>query len=277
MTPLRLPIIVSLALHAVSAVVLILVPFVAKAVFEPRQEMTVYLMEPVSSAPAVQQAESPDKPESSLARMDQPVRQGLHPAHHVVRATNPKAGRAIMRAAVTSVSKTAEPSAPLVPRFIEMPRSFDTAGPRLLTDREGMNLPADMISTVGALPNIAIVPPPSRPVLTGGANPRPVLRDASAERMEAGRSKARSGQNARPEYPRAARQAGWEGTVMLRVEILADGKAGMVSVDQTSGHVILDDAALSAVQRWRFSPAMDGNFPIKSVVHLPVRFDLRAQ
>jgi protein TonB len=64
---------------------------------------------------------------------------------------------------------------------------------------------------------------------------------------------------------------------MLRVEILADGKAGIVSVDQTSGHAILDDAALSAVQRWRFSPAMDGNFPIKSVVHLPVRFDLRAQ
>ena len=277
MTPLRLPIIVSLALHAVSAVVLVLVPFAAKAVFEPRQEMTVYLMETVSSAPVVQEAESPDKPEFPLTRMDQPVDQGQQPAHHVVRTTHPKAGRAIMRAAVTSISKIVEPSSPLVPRFIEMPRSFDTAGPRLLTDREGLNLPAEMISTVGALPNIAIVPPPRRPALTGGAEPRHVLRDASAERVEAARSKARPGQNARPEYPRAARAAGWEGTVMLRVEILADGKAGIVSVDQTSGHAILDDAALSAVQRWRFSPALDGNFPINSVVHLPVRFDLRAQ
>ena len=62
---------------------------------------------------------------------------------------------------------------------------------------------------------------------------------------------------------------------MLQVEILPDGKAGVVSVHRTSGHAILDDAALRAVQRWRFSPAMDGNFPIKTVVHLPVKFDLR--
>ncbi len=61
---------------------------------------------------------------------------------------------------------------------------------------------------------------------------------------------------------------------MLRVEVLPDGNAGSVSVRRTSGHAILDDAALTAVQRWHFSPAMDGNFPIRSVVHLPVKFDL---
>jgi protein TonB len=61
---------------------------------------------------------------------------------------------------------------------------------------------------------------------------------------------------------------------MLRVEVLPDGNAGRVSVQRTSGHAILDDAALTAVQRWRFSPAMDGNFAIRSVVHLPVKFDL---
>jgi protein TonB len=276
MTPLRFPIIMSLALHVVFAVVLVLVPLAAKAVFESRQDMTVYLMEPVPSASVAEQAESSDKPEVPLTRMDQPVDKGQQPAHHVVGATNQMAGRAVMRAAVTSVSETVKPPSPLLPRFIEMPRSFDTVGPRLLAEG-GLNLPADMVSTVGALPNVAIVPPPSRPVLTGGAVPRHVLKDASAERVEAARSKARLGENARPEYPRTAREAGWEGTVLLRVEILADGKAGIVSVDQTSGHAILDHAALSTVQQWRFSPAMDGNFPIKSVVHLPVRFDLRAQ
>ena len=277
MRPLRLPIIVSLALHVVFAVVLILVPLAAKAVFEPRQDMTVYLMEPVSSASVAEQAESSDMPEYPLPRMYQPVYQEQQPAHHVVRATNPKAGRAIMRAAVTSVSKTVQPPSPLVPRFIELPRVFGTAGPRLLTGGLGLSLPAEMISSAGALLNIAIAPPPSRPVLTSGAEPRHVLRDASAERVEAARSKARPGQNARPEYPRTAREEGWEGIVMLRVEILADGKAGIVSVHQTSGHAVLDNAALNAVQRWRFSPAMDGNFPVKSVVHLPVRFDLREQ
>jgi protein TonB len=278
MTPLRLPIIVSLAVHAVCAVALVLVPFAAKAVFEPRKEITVYLMEPVVSVSVAEQVEAPDKPEFPVTRMDQPTSQKqTKPTHQLVKATNSKAERGVVRAAVASVSETVEPSSPTMPVFIEMPRSFDTAGPRLLTDGERLNLPAEMISSAGALPNIAIVPPPSRPVLVGGAGPRHVLRDVSAERVEAARSKARPGQNARPEYPRTAREEGWEGIVMLRVEILADGKTGIVSVDQTSGHAILDDAALRAVQRWHFSPAMDGNFPVKSVVHLPVRFDLRAQ
>jgi outer membrane biosynthesis protein TonB len=38
----------------------------------------------------------------------------------------------------------------------------------------------------------------------------------------------------------------------------------------------LDEAALTSVKTWRFIPAMDGNFPIKSVVRLPIRFDLKA-
>jgi TonB family protein len=164
-----------------------------------------------------------------------------------------------------------------VPSFIEMPRSFNLVGPlAVLPDGEGVTLPTDMISSVNALPATGIVPALNRPVMTAREGVAQVFRDTSAERMEAIRSKAKPGHNVRPEYPRTAREAGWEGTVMLRVEVLPDGKAGVVSVHQTSGYAILDHAALTAVQRWRFSPAMDGNFPIYSVVHLPVRFDLTA-
>ena len=103
-----------------------------------------------------------------------------------------------------------------------------------------------------------------------------LLRDTVAETSVA-KSKVRPGNNLRPEYPRLAREAGWEGTVLLRVEVLPDGSTGSVAVHKTSGHHVLDEAALSAVQRWWFVPAMDGNFPIRSVVQLPVKFDLRAQ
>jgi protein TonB len=140
--------------------------------------------------------------------------------------------------------------------------------------QETLTLSIDTISPPSTLSSTSIVPPLFRPILTGRTESRPVLRDSSAETPEAARSKARSGQNLRPDYPRSAQEAGWEGTVMLRVEVLPDGNAGRVSVQRTSGHAILDDAALTAVQRWRFSPAMDGNFPIRSVVHLPVKFDL---
>ena len=58
--------------------------------------------------------------------------------------------------------------------------------------------------------------------------------------------------------------------------VLPDGSAGNVTLHKTSGYSILDEAALAAVKGWQFVPAMDGNFPIQSMVRMPVRFDLRA-
>jgi TonB family protein len=129
--------------------------------------------------------------------------------------------------------------------------------------------------TLLVLANMATMPPEHPRMLSETGRVR-LLKDPVAEAGAAVRSRARAGDNPRPEYPRAAREAGWEGMVLLRVEVLPDGRAGFVTLHRTSGHAILDEAALSAVQRWRFIPAMDGNFPIRSVVHLPIRFDLRA-
>lgn len=89
------------------------------------------------------------------------------------------------------------------------------------------------------------------------------------------RSKVRLRHNPRPEYPRRAREAGWAGTVILQVVVLPNGTAGNVTLHTTSGHAILDEAARSAVQRWHFVPAMDGNVSFESVVSLPIRFDLQ--
>lgn len=58
-----------------------------------------------------------------------------------------------------------------------------------------------------------------------------------------------------PAYPEQARRAGIEGTVVLRIEILENGRAGEVSVSRSSGSELLDDAAVTAVRRWRFVPA----------------------
>jgi protein TonB len=55
-----------------------------------------------------------------------------------------------------------------------------------------------------------------------------------------------------PRYPAQARQQGWEGTAVLRVEVRADGAPGAVLVLQSSGHPVLDDAAVVAVRGARF-------------------------
>ena len=115
----------------------------------------------------------------------------------------------------------------------------------------------------------------SRPSSVSSSGATRLLRDSTPEAGSM-RSKVRPGNNPRPEYPRTAREAGWEGTVVLQVMVLPDGSAGNVTLHKTSGYSILDEAALAAVKGWQFVPAMDGNFPIQSMVRMPVRFDLRA-
>ncbi len=56
------------------------------------------------------------------------------------------------------------------------------------------------------------------------------------------------------EYPVKARLRGWEGTVSLRFEMLADGTIGVIEVAQSSGHAILDTAAQNALKQWRHQP-----------------------
>ena len=64
--------------------------------------------------------------------------------------------------------------------------------------------------------------------------------------------------NPAPEYPSLAQRRGWEGTVLLRVHVLASGKPGEIQIQKSSGREALDDAALSAVKRWSFVPGQAG-------------------
>ncbi|KYZ76240.1 hypothetical protein AXX12_07310 [Anaerosporomusa subterranea] len=79
-----------------------------------------------------------------------------------------------------------------------------------------------------------------------------------------------------PEYPMSARRANQEGVVGLRIEILANGLPGNISVARSSGYEALDDAAEAAVQSWRFVPARDSQSgaPVASVTVLSVAFRL---
>ena len=81
--------------------------------------------------------------------------------------------------------------------------------------------------------------------------------------------------NPKPPYPRAARRLGQEGRIMLLVEVRASGRVGKVEIETSSGYDILDNAAVKAVRKWRFSPARLGRRPVSAWVKIPVEFDLR--
>lgn len=80
--------------------------------------------------------------------------------------------------------------------------------------------------------------------------------------------------NPRPPYPLVARRMGYQGRVVLNVEVLADGRAGQVLLHQSSGYEILDKAALQTVQTWRFSPARRLGQPVTQWFLVPIRFSL---
>ncbi|WP_312935057.1 energy transducer TonB, partial [Pseudomonas sp.] len=65
--------------------------------------------------------------------------------------------------------------------------------------------------------------------------------------------------NPPPDYPSLAMRRGWEGTVLLRVQVLASGAPGQIQVQNSSGRAQLDEAAVAAVKRWRFVPAKQGD------------------
>jgi TonB family protein len=78
----------------------------------------------------------------------------------------------------------------------------------------------------------------------------------------------------RPLYPRMAREQGWQGKVVLRAHITAEGIVKHATVQESSGFPILDDSAVRAVKAWSFEPAKNGEFAVASTVDLPIRFDL---
>jgi protein TonB len=77
-----------------------------------------------------------------------------------------------------------------------------------------------------------------------------------------------------PEMPRIARRRGYQGTVYLEVLVSIEGRVEGVRVVKSSGHKVLDKAALKAVRKWRFEPARRGSEAIEARATLPVTFKL---
>jgi TonB family protein len=104
---------------------------------------------------------------------------------------------------------------------------------------------------------------------------RSVARETSSSQKEMIFTQPSYAENPKPFYPREARKWGYEGEVVLKVEVLSNGQVGQVEVKRSSGHEILDRSALDAVKQWKFIPAKKGENPIPFWVNIPVKFQLQ--
>lgn len=87
----------------------------------------------------------------------------------------------------------------------------------------------------------------------------------------------RYGENPPFPYPMIARRKGYEGVVLLSVEVLSNGRAGHVKIEKSTGYAVLDTSALKAVKEWKFEPARRMGTPVTVWVNVPVKFVLIPQ
>lgn len=140
-----------------------------------------------------------------------------------------------------------------------------------------------IVTTAADAPAMALPPAPSvatRPVPphSAAAQPRRGRAGGGASGAGSGAQLAYTRPSYRrapaPAYPPAARARRLAGIVLLRLSVDAGGHVAAVAVKRSSGHTLLDDAAVRAVSAWEFQPARIGRQAVAAQVEVPVRFIL---
>jgi protein TonB len=78
-----------------------------------------------------------------------------------------------------------------------------------------------------------------------------------------------------PDYPAAEIRANHAGTVIVRVQVLENGRIGDVELVQSSGFSRLDESALREAKRWRMRAGMRDGVPVVMWKEVPITFQLK--
>jgi periplasmic protein TonB len=151
-------------------------------------------------------------------------------------------------------------AAPLVaPDDVQPEADFETATPNLPVDGSiGLGI-ADGVETAIAPPPV-VAPPASRPVKTVRAG----IGVRAPERLT----------YVGPVYPPLAQTARVQGLVILEATIDTGGRVRDVRVLR-SDSPLLNDAALSAVRQWVYTPTLLNGVPVSVVLTVTVQFRLQ--
>lgn len=204
----------------------------------------------VSNAATLELIAAPSSPQDSLEQMPAPV---------------PPAMPASLPPAPVPETLIPEPPAALPP-------AEDSAAPQLAPLPEPVTPVAAAAVATTTTPSSAPQPPTPERGDNSSATPG---RDATtAEGKPTANARPDYLKNPEPVYPIAARRRHQEGLVLLSVRVNPVGRATSVSLKQSSGYPLLDEAALTQVREWEFTPARIGSFAVESDIEVPVRFKL---
>jgi protein TonB len=152
--------------------------------------------------------------------------------------------------------------------LVDTPKPVEPAPPVKAPEIRQPDLTVPIPDTVIETP----VEPPPLEAAPAESNNAPVALPAEGAPVEATSLAVTS--RYEPVYPPASRRENEEGTVRLRVLVDATGRPQDVRVLKSSGHPRLDDAAVSAVKRWKFRPATQDARAVTAWTQVSVVFRL---
>ena len=125
------------------------------------------------------------------------------------------------------------------------------------------------------------VPPPKKTLKPKARTPKAPQQTVGTSRDQGQEAatvlhEAHYRQQTAPLYPRRALDLGQQGTAILHVEVTHNGFTRTLKVAQSSGHRLLDRAALAAVRKWEFEPTQMNGKRITSWVRVPVSFIIQS-
>lgn len=154
-----------------------------------------------------------------------------------------------------NATEVSQPEPPVLPKLERMPDVVQPLLPQIDT-------------AAPPSPNAILAAPPVPPAPAKDANDTEVAA-VSPPRFDAGYLN-----NPAPVYPNMSRRLREVGVVQLRVRVSTDGQPLEIQLANSSGYARLDDAARTAVQKWKFQPAMRNGRAVEAWVIVPVDFSL---
>lgn len=125
-------------------------------------------------------------------------------------------------------------------------------------------------SSIGSILSGLPIAPPAPP-LVHAAPSRPAA-PSGPVRVSNGVQAAKLIVGPKPAYPPLARTARAQGTVRIQAIIQRDGTIGHLQV--LSGPPLLVNAAIEAVQKWRYQPTLLNGEPVEVITEIEVNFAL---
>ncbi|QCP49868.1 TonB family protein [Trinickia violacea] len=200
-------------------------------------------------------------------------------------ALSPSPGRNASKATQTPPSPSTPPHARRSTAALIRPAPSPAATRTSQAAHDPANPPSSLAAPSGAPPATQTTPqttPQTAPQHDAGAAPPSAKPSASGSESENAAAQPATApsfnaaylHNPPPAYPAMAQRRAWEGTVLLKVHVLANGKPDHIEVVSSSGHPPLDEAAQEAVNDWRFIPAKRAAQAVDGWVQVPIEFKL---